>query len=411
MHRLIGLNNESVTAQQVVNGQSRESLRSQTLNYPRIMMERTTLFTVLSLRQQRAIIARRIPGTSLTSTAAIGGPKLTRGAFTLVELLVVIAIIGILVGLLLPAVQSAREAARRSQCLNNLKQTGTAILNFEAAMRTLPAGSNVEVPDHCRQSSCRGEGMFMAIMPYLESGVVPDELDQLHEEGTQTSGDWYWTILFVTTDEAQGEFLANLPVSVYQCPSVGDWPDVTARRDYYGVIGGLGPLEIRRNSADRQPTAVSSGGSVFTNGPFQLGEAIPLRRVTDGTSKTFAVGESISPVLFGHGEGYGVVGVGGPGCWWHGGGTSTDITQLTEHSTGRLLRSTLKPLNSQLVDPQNLRDDQNNDAAFSSAHPQGAHFLFIDGHVDFLNDSIDYERTYQFLSSYAGGEVIDSPEW
>lgn len=252
--------------------------------------------------------------------------------------------------------------------------------------------------------------MFMAIMPYLEAGVLPDTLDVLRDDFTGSSDDWYWTVLFHTTDTVQGEQLANLPVPVYQCPSVTEWQDVGARRDYYGVIGGLGPLEIRRGSPDRQPTAVSGNGRVFTNGLFQLGVHIPLRRVTDGTSNTFAVGESVSPVMFGHGAGYGTAGEGGPGCWWHGGSTATDVKQYVHHLTGRLLRNTFQPINSHLADPQNLRGDQTNDAAFSSEHAQGAHFLFADGHVDFISDSIDYERAYQFLSSYAGGEVIDASE-
>lgn len=327
--------------------------------------------------------------------------------FTLVELLVVIAIIGILVALLLPAVQSAREAARRSQCQNNLKQTGLAILNYESARNTLPPGSEILVPGYCRQSQCRGKGMFTAIMPYIESGALPDALNQLHETAATPNNDWYWLQLFHHRDSELSLQLSDVAVPIYQCPSVTDWPDVTARRDYYGVIGGLGPIEIRRGSPDRQPEANSQWGRVFTNGLFQLGDPIPLRRITDGTSNTFAVGESVSPTFIGHGAGYGISGEGGPGCWWHGGTTSANKHDHSQHFAGRLLRNTFKPINSHLVDPHNLRLDQTNDAPFSSEHAQGAFFLYADGHVTFISDDIDHERTYQFLSSYAGGEVVD----
>lgn len=336
-------------------------------------------------------------------------------AFTLVELLVVIAIIGILVALLLPAVQAAREAARRSQCLNNLAQVGKAILNFESTVGKLPAGSDVVVPDYCRGGSCRGEGLFMAIMPYMEAGVPMDVLDRLHETetGNGAQNDWFWTILFHSSadNQAIAESLVDMPVEPYQCPSATVYPDVPARRDYYGVNGGLGPVEIRRGSPDRQPIATNpTFGGVFTNGPFVLGTLLPLRKVTDGTSNTFAVGESITPVIIGHGSGYNVPGVGGPGTWWLGGEVSQNVKAYEHHLAGRLLRSTFRPINWHIANPQNEDHEELNEACFSSGHPGGAHFLFLDGHVEFISDSINHEFAFQFLSSYAGGEVIDTSD-
>jgi prepilin-type N-terminal cleavage/methylation domain-containing protein/prepilin-type processing-associated H-X9-DG protein len=98
-----------------------------------------------------------------------------RTAFTLVELLVVIAVIGILVGLLLPAVQSAREAARRMQCQNNLKQIGLAIMNYESANRRLPMGWN-GMHDPMQGTTYRWS-FLAAILPYLEQGNLHDDLN------------------------------------------------------------------------------------------------------------------------------------------------------------------------------------------------------------------------------------------
>ena len=95
-----------------------------------------------------------------------------RRAFTLVELLVVIAIIGVMVGLLLPAVQSAREAARRMSCGNNLKQIGLALHNYEGTHKTLPSGT----PDCCVNN---GFNWAVMIFPFLELSTVVDSMDKL----------------------------------------------------------------------------------------------------------------------------------------------------------------------------------------------------------------------------------------
>lgn len=100
--------------------------------------------------------------------------KKLRG-FTLVELLVVIAIIGILIALLLPAVQSAREAARRMQCSNGLKQIGLALLNYESTHGRFPAGAAVSIPEQCNSLDCRGNPMYVAILPYLELGSIEQQ--------------------------------------------------------------------------------------------------------------------------------------------------------------------------------------------------------------------------------------------
>jgi prepilin-type N-terminal cleavage/methylation domain-containing protein/prepilin-type processing-associated H-X9-DG protein len=328
-----------------------------------------------------------------THTAAAG--------FTLVELLVVIAIIGILVALLLPAIQAAREAARRNQCANNLKQIGLAILNYEAARKTLPPGSEVKVPDYCDAFECRGVPIYILIMPYMEEGAIPDVLKRLLDERTGDGGAW---------GLIAGHPAGDTRIQTYICPSTVNFPEVLPRRDYAAVIGGAGDKDARhpRAPADvRQPVLINFRGRVFTNGPFNMGVKIPLRRVTDGTTKTFAVGESISPTQFGMGDGYGNNQLGGPAAWFHGGSCRRDFTvSYSGHSTGRELLSTFKPINSHRTDPQ-LEAEQSNDACFSSDHPGGAQFVFLDGHVVFIQEDIDYDQ-YQYLSTHAGQELVDA---
>ncbi|WP_425267270.1 DUF1559 domain-containing protein [Aeoliella straminimaris] len=330
-----------------------------------------------------------------------------RPGFTLVELLVVIAIIGILVALLLPAVQAAREAARRSQCSNNLKQMGLGILNYESAMSELPPGSQIKTPDYCgNNGECRGIPMFILIMHYMEEGLVPDILKQRLNAREGNGGAW-GLIAAQSGDDA-----GNTRIETYVCPSTTMWPGILPRRDYAGVVGGLGDPSITQHPRApedvRQPTATNFRGRVFTNGPFNMGVIVPLRRVLDGTSSTFAVGESVSATRYGAGDGYGTD-EGGPGAWWFGGSCNTNFkSNYSMHSIGRFLLSTYKPINSHLTDPQ-IKPEQSNDVCFSSDHPGGAQFVFLDGHVAFIQESIDY-NVYQYLSSYAGAELINSEE-
>ena len=98
--------------------------------------------------------------------------------FTLVELLVVIAIIGILIALLLPAVQAAREAARRMQCTNNLKQIGLALHNYHSTHNCFPAGDSIGIPSQCDNGAdCRGNPIWIVLLPYLEMGNIVSDYD------------------------------------------------------------------------------------------------------------------------------------------------------------------------------------------------------------------------------------------
>jgi prepilin-type N-terminal cleavage/methylation domain-containing protein len=150
-------------------------------------------------------------------------------AFTLVELLVVIAIIGILIGLMLPAVQAAREAGRRTQCINNLRQIGVALHNYETTYKCFPAGEAVDynllLPGAI---DCRGNPLYVAIMPYLEGGAIFQDYDSILGYYYQPLANW--------------ARLNAIRVPTYACPSAARWSWHIPRLDYFGVVGGKTPL-------------------------------------------------------------------------------------------------------------------------------------------------------------------------
>ncbi len=332
----------------------------------------------------------------------------SKSAFTLVELLVVIAIIGILVALLLPAVQTARAAARRMQCKNNLRQISLACLNYESAVGSLPSGALVKNPEFCSGNGlCRGIPMYMLIMPYMEEGTLPEVLTNLINEDPDDG--WAWTRIIGTPFE-------NAQVTPFQCPSVTKWDQIAARRDYYGVVGGkrISGSQANALGIDRQPVSrLAARGLVFSDGMFQLGRKIRIRNIKDGTSKTLAVGESVTPTLYGcDPDGYAVEGVGGPGCWWHGGSMTAnfdpmDSRSYSGHSYGRMLASTVWPINSQDVNPSNIEPDTTNTIPFSSDHEGGVHFVFGDNHVEFITDGVDHEGVLWPLTTYRGRDIAD----
>ncbi len=212
-----------------------------------------------------------------------------RGGFTLVELLVVIAIIGTLVGLLLPAVQSAREAARRSACTNNMKQLGLGVLNFESARKRLPAASSGTGTSST--ATVGGYSWICAILPFLEETNLYTNLSS--NSNRMNSG--------FTSSLNNAQAITSLPQLV--CPSfAGDKKSATAY--------GAGASNVT-SSACTNYKAVAASGFSAANTPYSAGNlggvltlekygsetnapftGITLAQITDGTSKTFMCGES-----------------------------------------------------------------------------------------------------------------------
>jgi len=305
-------------------------------------------------------------------------------AFTLVELLVVIAIIGILIALLLPAVQAAREAARRMQCANNLKQIGVAMHAYCDTHRHFPPGSSGKTKAEA-SGSVRGTGMYLLLMPFLEQ----KNTEAFYEAYDSELG---WLTFY---NDANNAAFLDLPVPVYICPSMpsasdGDNPPHGGVRHYWGVIGG------------KIVAGTSAWGNGYIDGMFSYLKGYPPARIQDGLSNTLAVGEARGPV-------YDQVG------WWSGADGYHDEGSISSWSYGHALHSTEYPLNGS--NPYSPDDPMTPNSGFpawnwwpfGSFHPGGAQFVYGDGHVHFLDETIDFD-VYQSLSTMAGGETI-SPEF
>jgi prepilin-type N-terminal cleavage/methylation domain-containing protein len=208
----------------------------------------------------------------------------SRGGFTLVELLVVIAIIGVLVALLLPAIQAAREAARRSTCQNHVKQLGLATLNFENAKGELPPGhwSESVRTDGGRARVVQSSGLTY-LLPYLELTALASQWD-----ATQT---WNFADAKLAVDNKR---LSATPIPVFRCPTVpedrGDWPgacDYTVCEQINAeASNALGQL-IQQKLVRSRPNAAGRYQSLLALPGAEGSERPKIKHCTDGMSQTF----------------------------------------------------------------------------------------------------------------------------
>jgi prepilin-type N-terminal cleavage/methylation domain-containing protein/prepilin-type processing-associated H-X9-DG protein len=305
-----------------------------------------------------------------------------RGAFTLVELLVVIAIIGILIALLLPAVQAAREAARRSSCTNNLKQIGLSLQNYESAKKKFPAGryGSDGSGGNCKPCSqmptviqLQATSGFVTLLPFIEeSGLYEmakvDEIGLWLEDTSPNVNAW--------RVNPQLQFVVNRP-SVLVCPS--DRSEPFLKDVNYGG-NDLAPLGIRPavgSYAFCQGTIGPTGSNDTTKcgntGMFIYCIPRTRRQIMDGTSKTFAVGEVVAS------------------------DTKEGVNIWSKSSRFQsCLRTTVNSLNTPPGNYGTARNDDTSatgpawhNGAFGSDHSGGANFVYADGHVTFVSENVD----------------------
>jgi prepilin-type N-terminal cleavage/methylation domain-containing protein len=297
-----------------------------------------------------------------------------RSAFTLVELLVVIAIIGILIALLLPAVQAAREAARRSWCKNNLRQVALAMHNYELARRTLPPGYEY-LPNSVGNQ--RGFSWSVRILPFLEQQPLADRFD-------------YNRPVFDPVNLAARE----QHVSSYLCPTDDLSPAgfVSMGDERYAMacyVANFGVPDLDEDQEQRAGAANPLGPFDRPWGPFYRNSKTPLKKITDGLSRTLMVGERQNGP-------FRASGVHGPHVEYETtwAGAVRDLDDRTDDHGHMALFQTGNTPNAAT----------SNDRDVSSSHAGSAEFLMCDGSVHTVREEIDLV-TYQAASTMNQAEV------
>jgi prepilin-type N-terminal cleavage/methylation domain-containing protein len=374
---------------------------------------------------------RALPVVSDSLRRKPGGNEMLRRrsatAFTLVELLVVIAIIGILVALLLPAVQAAREAARRSTCVNHLKQLGLAVLNYEQSQKIFPTGEGwsgsatgdetdvraATYPSDPNGKRLSGKGWILTILPQLEETALFDQFragGAFDGKGPFTDGMCRNPQPgFGLTSKKNGVSVPELMktrLAVIQCPTDESvkqlsvqqyqWPCEVATTSYKGVLDDtlLGDVVINGNDSTpypsgkvykRDPTRRDCHRGTRCRGIFYRNTwlaPIKLSKITDGTSKTVMIGEDV------------------PAYNYH----STAFYSNGDWCSCNLQLNRYINLPPEVSDPTAWWDAQ----GFRSRHPGGVHFCACDGSVHFIADSIDNVVFRVSCTRDAGETVAES---
>ncbi len=304
--------------------------------------------------------------------------------FTLIELLVVIAIIAVLIALLLPAVQQAREAARRSQCKNNLKQYGLAWHNYNDTHGQLPlGGANWGDPQ---------VGWHVMILPFVDQAPLYNKLNF----GPGGGAAWNATV--------NGRQALYTQVGLFTCPTDTGWISVSgnnwANGSYSGSLGAQ-----RTPSADGNcntflslafvPSGNADHGNTISSGNLsgvvsRLGSKVRLADISDGTTNVVMVGE-ILPECNDHTAG-----------WWNYNGQNNAhasmVVPINDFTTCPDIPGGNKPTCAP-------KSNWNYSWGFRSRHTGGAHFLLCDGSVRFVSQNID-GVTYRRIGGRADGAVI-----
>jgi len=341
--------------------------------------------------------------------------------FTLVELLVVIAIIGILVALLLPAIQAAREAARRMDCISRLRQIGIAAHNYHDSKKQFPPHGNY--PTHLSSQAL--------LMPYMENQAVHDLVDQ-----TTHWRDVKNTAAYLT------------PVTFLRCPSQVplEWTDMALQNGYPGgggeqnnlrchyvaILGARpGPADPTLRDSSGCPAVVSSGrgggggttyeypestyfqqacaldadppgssGGVATNGVIYPWSKVRIGDIIDGSSHTMMYGESSF-----------TTGIQFP---WIVGSVSWSNNPSSGYGWVHNAKNIYHPINSKpfMKDPDSPDWDpivNVTNVSLGSNHPGGTNVLMADGSASFLSENVDLKGVYRPMASRASEEIYESP--
>ena len=329
----------------------------------------------------------------------------SRYGFTLVELLVVIAIIGVLVALLLPAVQAAREAARRSQCSNNIRQLNLSLQNFHDANKKFPAGSYVKTGVTAAGEQYGWINWFGKLMPFIEESGQKDSMDYSKRTYDTSSPNpaailnKYFPGLRCPSDpfgglqshkrfiggSYEGKYIAGPSATSFSmgqsyAPSGG--PVISDDKPYcYGSTADTEFCQEGIKSGRRDKGAPG----MFAAG---WGIAYKIKECTDGTSHTFLVGEQLPAIA---------------------------MMQMLFHSHCNIGTTNYPPNHHLIAGIANQQDyfssgtgNEQNDNGFKSEHPGGVHMGMVDGSVHFVSDEIDYVL-WNHLGNRKDGQIVKLP--
>ena len=346
-----------------------------------------------------------------------------RRGFTLVELLVVIAIIGILIALLLPAVQAARESARRSECVNNLKQLGIALHNYHDAIRVFPpaliGSGRAGITPGYGSTVIQNTTGFMLLTPYFEQGAIYSSYNfNVASSISIGSGGLSKPYAANLAKSDTNKLLYSKQLPVFTCPSDQSpadiyvyRPDVQTFYEANSVARGNYLFNTGHyTDYDRPYTWMQAQGAGYNRymGVFGNDGAATLAEIRDGTSMTIALGESKQGPKGKTCNCYGPFWGAGVHTAVHGRttyvpGYSTSISWATFRLT-----SLYDIIYSSINFDHSLGSHERLQYAWQwgSYHPNGALFVFCDGSTHFINDDIDYYAAFVWMTRPAEGTAV-----
>ena len=298
-----------------------------------------------------------------------------RRGFTLIELLVVIAIIAVLIALLLPAVQQAREAARRTQCKNNLKQIGLALHNYHDLFKTFPPGY-ISVDETTGQMTPvdggSGAGWALLILPQVDQAPLYNRFNLNLRITDPVNAPLIKTVMpaFVCPSD-------SAPSPTWMLHEEGNPTNVLAELATANYVATFGTVSLDDCENPPGTAPVSAQGQCVGNGSIYHNSRVKMRDFMDGTSNTVFVGERRTRE---------------ENDWWS---TWAGMVAGGEEAGQRVLGC----LDHRPNHPATHFDD------YGSLHVGGTQFLMADGHVRFMSENID-TALYQALGTIRGGEIV-----
>jgi len=387
------------------------------------------------------------PVPHMIPSLPLRGSCARRCGLTLVELLAVIAIIGLLMGLLLPAVQSARESARRVTCANKLGQIAKACLLYANANGAYPAAFTSKNFEHMPMQSYTGNcgpvvfgndqspSWTIAILPFLGQQPRYDSFKPWTTgagaagyDGHPSSGN-SWGANFTA---------AYTPNNAYQCPSDPVSDSTETNTNYFGVSGGGHWANANKLPKDGNPWVSVNGASYYNNGVIHINGRVTEGAILDGTSNTFMLGETRYQFVLRSEQAWAVhtnnafwVGRVGRPSWaggsraWSCGSNSFALWLGSTQASTSLFGINVSGCTDMLKAPPLMHAASNCNSpgqamlgGFGSFHPGGCHFALADGAVKFVDEMIEFSNStsrplglYNRLGVKADGALMNSLPW